>query len=501
MMYSNSIFGNDLPSKKMKSAHRNFLHYARKFGYDPAWRPNLESVPMPNGFEIFGIKTLYEKTAISLPGAVPANTLDRLDSVIIGTIRMGFGHYRISLAMASAAHALGLTPYWLDFLSFPGSTASRTIHSLEDLYNWGSRLSQQFKLFNRFVWEKVTSDMSQKLSYTPRDRELSQLFSPLCGDLPKDVPFISTHPWAGLAAVHSGMENIVTVVPDNYPLAFHLVEGSVHAVQTPSSYLGYRALRNMGEQGQHILHPIPEDQIRYTGHFVDHEIVSNVESDCDFRFKRIRDKQSKRLLLTMGGAGAQVQRFLEIADFCKDGVEAGKLSLFINMGDHEGRWKELKAGLDARGIQYDLHFDWAASKAYAEAAVTGEVKGIQVFLHKDTFAAVYLTNLLMRAADLMITKPSELAFYPVPKLFIQRVGRHEAWGAIRGAEIGDGTMETASIDGLFQTLRIIIQSDDLLNLYCTNIVKNKEIGIYDGAYNVMKIAQEHNKTRTAKTLG
>lgn len=492
-MNSASIFENLLPSGKLRSAERTFRHYAKKYRFDPTWRPALQALPMPIGSDLFGIRQLGELKGALAPGAVAAASIDPANSVVIGTIRMGFGHYRISLAMASAAHALGLTPYWLDFLSFPGSPGSQTIHRLEDLYNWASRLSQQFKLFNRLVWERVTSDMAQKLSYTPRDRALSRLFAPLVGDLPRDLPYVSTHPWAGLAAVNSGIRNVVTVVPDNYPLAFHLVEGSVHAVQTPSSYFGYRALRNMGDQDGSLLHPLPENQIRYTGHFVDHELVGNIEIDCERRFRRIHGKKAKRLLLTMGGAGAQVQRFLEIGEFCKQGVADGKLVLFVNMGDHEGRWLELKAGLDKRGIAYQLHHEWDESSAFAAQAIEGEVSGIHVFLHKDTFAAVYLTNLLMRASDLMVTKPSELAFYPIPKLFIQRVGRHEAWGAIRGSEIGDGTVETASTNGVFQTLRIIMESDDLLHLYCTNIMKNKEIGIYDGAYNVIKIAMERKR--------
>ena len=36
-------------------------------------------------------------------------------------------------------------------------------------------------------------------------------------------------------------------------------------------------------------------------------------------------------------------------------------------------------------------------------------------------------------ADVLVTKPSELAFYPVPKLFIKRVGGHEQWGAVHSA--------------------------------------------------------------------
>jgi hypothetical protein len=51
----------------------------------------------------------------------------------------------------------------------------------------------------------------------------------------------------------------------------------------------------------------------------------------------------------------------------------------------------------------------------------------------------------MRVMDVMITKPSELAFYPVPKIMYERVGGHEMWGAIRNAELGDGTVEVRTI--------------------------------------------------------
>lgn len=47
----------------------------------------------------------------------------------------------------------------------------------------------------------------------------------------------------------------------------------------------------------------------YTGHYIDHELVSNIESDCAARNRRKKDKKPMRFLLTIGGAGAQ-KRFL-----------------------------------------------------------------------------------------------------------------------------------------------------------------------------------------------
>ena len=487
-MDDNIIFGNRIPSRALRSAERTFRRYARRFSFSPDQHPSLGAAPMDDAYDLFGVRKLEDRG----DGKGAYEEIDREKGIVLGTIRMGFGHYRIGLALASAAKSMGLTPYWMDLMSFPDTAASKTIDHLEDLYNLGSRVSQRFKWFDKLIWDKVTSDVAKRLAYTARDRALSKLFAPLLTDIPKDVPFLSTHPWTGQAAVRAGMEDVVTLIPDNYPLAFHLVEGSFHAVQTPSAYMGYRTLRDMGGE-EELLHALPRDDIRYVGHYVDHEIVSAVEEDCGHRLRRLRDRETRRFLLTMGGAGAQARRFADIARACKGAIEGGRLSLLINMGDHAGRWAELKANLDTDGIRYDLHSDWSETQAFAEEIRTGAVSGVHVFLHESFFAAVYATNLLMRAADIMITKPSELAFYPVPKLFIQRVGRHEAWGAIRGSEIGDGTLETASDASLRQALRLLVEENDLVEMYIGNILRNARAGIYDGAYGAVHMALERKK--------
>ncbi len=94
----------------------------------------------------------------------------------------------------------------------------------------------------------------------------------------------------------------------------------------------------------------------------------------------------------------------------------------------------------------------------------------------------------MRVVDVMITKPSELAFYPVPKIFNARVGGHEMWGAIRGAELGDGTVETRTVPQTLQAINLLTEGTDLLEMYCDCIVKNKSIGVYDGAYKCVELA-------------
>jgi hypothetical protein len=93
----------------------------------------------------------------------------------------------------------------------------------------------------------------------------------------------------------------------------------------------------------------------------------------------------------------------------------------------------------------------------------------------------------MRSCDVLVTKPSELAFYPVPKLFIKRVGKHEMWGAIHSAEIGDGTLECRDIPHTIQMIDQFLETD-LLNEMCDCIKANKIAGIYDGAKKVVELA-------------
>ncbi|MBP5152836.1 MAG: hypothetical protein ILP13_07995, partial [Lachnospiraceae bacterium] len=117
-----------------------------------------------------------------------------------------------------------------------------------------------------------------------------------------------------------------------------------------------------------------------------------------------------------------------------------------------------------------------------------EVTGIHGFWHKNIFEAVYCTNLLMRSCDVMVTKPSELAFYPIPKLFIRRVGKHEMWGAIHSAEMGDGTLECRDIPHTLQMVDLFMNSDYLLRDMCKSIEENNRIGLYSGAYRVVEEA-------------
>ena len=494
------IFGNKISSRVYLNALKTQKKYIRKFGDD-------RSIKYPLGLEqnnvitpAFDCRTIVIKdgaAGTTTPAGTPTFT-DTLPEkpVIIGNIRMGFGHYRISMAMASAAYAMGYTPLWMDLNSFPQTTCTKIISSQNDLYSMGSRLSQKSRLFNKLLWEPLNYEGFKKLSYNAKDQVTAQLMTSVFGEIPKDIPFIATHVWPSQAAVHAGMKQVVNAIPDNWPMALHLSEGAVHTVQTWNTYWGYRTLN--GFEGNKILNPMQNKDIIFTGHYIDHELASNVHTDCINRIKRAKNGKPIRFLFTIGGAGAQGEFFASIIKTLLPYVKQNKACIYINCGDYENVWTGLKQTLPELTVADGafapvLHFDnWEEEKSFAQSAIDNEDEksghGLHVFFNKDIFAAVYITNLMMRASDILVTKPSELAFYPVPKLFIRRIGGHEKWGAIHSAELGDGTQECETPQSACAAVEQILQNPLLIEQMCCNIINEQKKGTYDGAYRAIEIA-------------
>ncbi len=472
---SREIFGNRMSEKDVVKAEKTHKKFLKKYGDDSArdYRFALRDNPV--------LAELGTKELVFGEGAAFSDK-----SLIVGNIRMGFGHYRISMAMASCARALGYEPVWVDLNSFTESTCTKIISGQNELYSMGSRLSQKSKLFNKLYWEPLNSEGFRKLSYNCSDQASAELMAKLLQNLPKDLPYVATHVWPAQAAIHAGFSKVVNAIPDNWPMALHLAEGATHTIQTYSAWLGYKALRGMDKKRS--LKPMPAGDIIYTGHYVDHELVANLESDTAFRADRVKNGKAKRYLLTVGGAGAQQALFADIIKALLPDIQAGKAALFINVGDHKNVWESLKKSVPELEQAKVFLNAYDKAKAYAEAAVSGEVKGIVGFCHEDIFAAVYITNLLMRASDVLVTKPSELAFYPIPKLFIQHVGGHEIWGAIHSAELGDGTYEVAPGRETTDMIRLLQEEPEILLKMNDCILRNKAAGLYNGAYEVVKLA-------------
>ncbi len=472
---TNIIFGNNIDKKTIKKANKSKKKFYKKFGDDKlnTYHMGISDIDTLGGINVSNL--VSSEKPLSLPEK----------SVIVGNIRMGFGHYRIAIAIASCANALGYKPLWHDLSSYPESTGSKIIKHQNDLYSMGSRWSQKYKLFNKFYWEPLNSEGFRKIEYNAVDQKNAEIFTPLYSEFPKNTPYIGTHVWPTQGAVHSGMTNVVNVIPDNWPMALHLAEGSIHTVQTPFAYLGYKTLNGFAKQK---LKEMPEGSIVETGYYIDHELVDNLKADTEARLKRLEDGKALRILLPVGGAGAGKEIFKGMIEFLMPYIKDNKVQLFLNFGDHLNVWDYLKDNVKDLEMNTEKVFNDYSTYQEMVKDVDRLDKGIYAFYHKDIFEAVYSTNLIMRYMDVIATKPSELAYYPIPKFFIKRVGGHEAYGAIHSSEMGDGTFECDTVEKIKNMLLTLINEKEVLKSLNNNILKLHEMKRYHGGYEAVKLA-------------
>ena len=473
---SSVIFGNPIDKKTIAQGIKSKNNYLKKYGDDT------------NADYKISFKKIDTLDFINTSNVVFGEENEKFDekAVIVGNIRMGFGHYRISIAMASCAYALGYKPYWLDLASFD-ATGSKMIQESNHLYSLASKISQKSKLFNALVWDPMNSEGFRQLTYNSKDQRNSELLVPIFKNIDKDIPYIATHVWPSQAAIHAGMTHVVNAIPDNWPMALHLSEGAIHTVQTPYAYLGYKTLNGFAKKKP--LKSMPEKDLHMVGCYIDHELLVNLEEDNAKRKERIANGKPLRILLTVGGAGAGYDMFLAMVNHLIPYVKENKVAIFINFGDHEDVYNNMCEKLKELKVT-KFNNEYSKLVEFSKEMRDGDVEGIYAIQNKDIFEAVYSTNLLMVNTDLLVTKPSELAYYPIPKIFMKHIGGHEVYGAINGREYGDATYECETAKDINAMLDRLINDKEIIPHMCDSIVELKKMGHYDGAYKCVKLAVE-----------
>eukprot|EP00546_Thalassionema_frauenfeldii_P014156 CAMPEP_0178909592 /NCGR_PEP_ID=MMETSP0786-20121207/8612_1 /TAXON_ID=186022 /ORGANISM="Thalassionema frauenfeldii, Strain CCMP 1798" /LENGTH=460 /DNA_ID=CAMNT_0020581719 /DNA_START=128 /DNA_END=1506 /DNA_ORIENTATION=- len=412
---------------------------------------------------------------VPLKGDEEENTTSKTP-IVIGTIRMGFGHHRIayaacSWALAAAAESASddtKDAYFHDLLHIDSSSPEADlIESTDQAYSKMSRLTSQMGGLIEKLWGSFT------LSGDANALRLSGLTAlqlcPLFTDLPKDTPIIASHCWVALAAVAAGFTNVINLVIDNHAQWFVVTPGCLNLVQGPSNY---QQLLKLG---------VPPENIQLAGHWIPRELVVNVPEDCQRRMDRTGPI---KLLIPVGGAGAQRKFICQFVRSLQPLLEEGKIQLLLNAGDHAHMKEAFEQVLQDMNVkEYDtiattegvLEF---RDKLLATTATT-TTKPVTLFSFAEYFPAVATTDILGRVADVLCCKPSELAFYPIPKLLIRRVGDHEQYSAWRAAELGDGTLEAREVQDCLDYLQLFLNSDALEQMN-RSIIKNQKQGVYNG---------------------
>ena len=460
----------------------------------PAAVHALSEAPSPyvSGLRVTGRMPMFEDKPT---GAEPF-TPPKEGALVVGTIRMGFGHHRIAYAASSWGLASAKATYFHDLLNITSAEAT-IIKEMDQLYaprnsgairaqfgailrrrlllhrySKGSRLATEMGGIVEASWGAATAksgdENSLRVFY-----QMAEALKPLLSAVPKDTPIIATHCLVGLLAVACGFTKVVNLVIDNHAQWFIVVPGALNLVQGPTNY--HRLLR-MG---------VKPEQLKLAGAWAPRDLVVNIEADCAARIKRATAKKPVRLLVPVGGAGAQRTFVTNFVKAQKPLLDAGKVQLLLNAGDHEHMRDAFVGALEAIG--YGTKYATVSNKKELDALVESLRGGAEpsmavtlCYYHNDYFPAVATTDILSRVADVLACKPSELAFYPCPKLMIRRVGDHEAYSALRASELGDGTLEVREIADAMAYVNLFVDGPDLLTMMNEMVVKNKAAGLYDG---------------------
>jgi len=360
------------------------------------------------------------------------------------------------------------------------------IREMDKGYSQASRLATEMGGAVEALWGSLTRGADENMlraSY-----QFAENLLPLLLSIPKDTPLISTHCFVGLIAVALGFTNVINLVIDNHAQWFIVVPGAHNLVQGPSNY---HSLLRMG---------VPAEQLQLAGHWIPKDLVDGIDADCNARIKRAEKRAPIRILIPVGGAGAQKTFVSTFLRALKGLVAEGRVELMLNAGDHEHMRVAFVEALAAMDVtDYNTVDTMEGVHDFANRLRTGKSPptAVTLFAFPVYFPAVATTDVLSRVTDVLACKPSELAFYPVPKMMIRRVGDHEEYSARRASEVGDGTLELREVPDALAYIDTFLKSPDLLVQMNTAIKVNKANGVYDGCKKAVELAQELSKGKKA----
>uniref|UniRef100_A0A7S1ZJM2 Uncharacterized protein n=1 Tax=Ditylum brightwellii TaxID=49249 RepID=A0A7S1ZJM2_9STRA len=410
--------------------------------------------------------------------------------LVVGTIRMGFGHHRI--AYAATSWGLGPDPskderdtYFHDLLNIESEEATM-IHDTDKLYSKGSRMASELGGPVEALWGSITKsgdEDSLRVTY-----QWAEHLLPIISGLDRNSPIVASHSLVAAAAVAAGFKNVINLVIDNHAQWFVVVPGALNLVQGPSNYHNFL---KMGVKPEHL---------QLAGHWIPRDLVESIPDACKRRIHRAKSTSPRkplRLLIPVGGAGAQRKFIVSLVKALLPLAKENKVQLFLNAADHAHMKESFSNSLSDAGVDYDVVSNMTGvrdfrAKLLSDWETSEPAKNVTLFAFDDYFTAVATTDILCNVADVLACKPSELAFYPIPKLMIRRVGDHEEYSALRASELGDGTLEARTVKVSLRYVDLFLETELLVTMN-EAIVKNNEMGIYDGCKNAIKIALERAK--------
>ena len=265
------------------------------------------------------------------------------NAVLILTLRMGFGHLRIAHAVASWLD--GCEAYVYDLLA-TDTPESESLKRYEWIYSKFSKVASASGGPIEWAFDKFLTSGDASAQCVParppsarpaptrracpasltlsaalgrnKLRDVALRLKPLTDGIPLDITVVATHAVAGHIAVEAGFRKVINLVVDNYAQHFNAVPGAINAVQAGALGAAYAKLGY---------------QTVLAGHWADRRSVEGIHTDTARRMKRIHNKAVRRLVISIGGAGAQATFVIELLAALQPGMAAKTWHVVLNCGD------------------------------------------------------------------------------------------------------------------------------------------------------------------------
>jgi hypothetical protein len=299
----------------------------------------------------------------------------------------------------------------------------------------------------------------------------------------RPLPIISTFYAPALVADHAGMDRVHCVVCD---ADLNRVWVASRSAESRIRYLAPcgRVMRRLRQYG------VPDERIFITGFPLPRENIGGpgmeiLKADLLARLGRLdprgrftaaygatvaelaggRPEPSAgrvTVAFAVGGAGAQVEIGLRLAESLKPAVLAGRFRLILIAGVNRDVEREFRTHLERIGLERALD------------------DGVIVVREDSRDAYFDRFNALMRETDILWTKPSELSFYSglgIPIVMAPPIGpqedKNQLWLTDKGCALPQYTPSLA-LEWLDDMLKSGVFAERALN----GFIKNRRLGVY-----------------------
>ena len=395
--------------------------------------------------------------------------------LFLPSIRMGYGHHRIARSIMTWAESKN--PALIDLISLD-SPQSGMIKDLEGLYSLFTRLSASIggpmqMLLNAVLLRGNIDTLAASIA-------IAKHYSVLFSSLPKHIPCMASYPFAAQIAVAAGFEKVLNLIPDNHPQYYLLTPGSCNIVQTESA------------KQKFIKMGVSENEIESVGHFVPHDLAIHIEGDSQTRIDRRMRNAPLRCLLSLGGMGVQAGFFRRLIEKLLPMVNQGKLLLFINTGEHASFAASILSLLESTKVPFtevdsakglDQFTKWHSIDSDEPS------HSVTVFRFADYGLSLKASDELVRCADVLVSRPSQISYFPVPKVLLRRLADHESENSEYLVNLDETDPECNRPESAVITIERLIDDSSILIRRNEAIIKRASTGLYNGAKRALEIAE------------